>query len=382
MRFLANAIFGRRTSLVSTIGKEAASAYRLSFLTAGIRSGLLARLRQPHTFEDLVKEHVRPPTDDGGTDSKTAMEVRERALDDFLNIGIDLGELRRAKGKYSLYGDLAKDLAEEENESAAMLTVEAHEVHLPTIARSMELLASGASQPLSPEVQDITNATRNIASFAWEEIIRRTVPQEGHLRVLEVSCGPEPGAVDLCLRNPDAAVIAIDSNPRCVEQAQKYVKDLDLSDRLSVHQLSLSDVQSSQGPLFDAAIMNNRLHTIAAAEQSQVIRDVYRLLKEDSEVLVAQNVSDDRDIYTDATDLWTCLTTGMSPLPTSETLKTWLMLPGFAQVSVRQLPFVKGLVYATAVKESAMAGLGDSTGGTSLASDLPQEGNATNDNRN
>jgi hypothetical protein len=166
-----------RLSLLLRLGRIAPSYYRVVWLAAAARAGLLARLASgPVPLGRVAEEFAREP----GT---------RDALEAWLRVGERLGEIARGSDGWRLRGFLARRFAAPENDDVVAMCQEVAGLHHALLAQTPERIARGELFSLADQDGTVIARSSRVLEPALFDAIDRLYPQSGAVRLLEIGCG-------------------------------------------------------------------------------------------------------------------------------------------------------------------------------------------------
>src|SRR5215831_13973411 len=211
---------GRLTALLG-VGSGLKSFYRLTYLAAAGEAGLLDRLASgPATFDSLAGFFA------------AAGQGRE-ALEAWLQLGIRLRLLSVGPLGYSLRG-LASSLARPENDPALAMVQEVAGLHHKLISATLPRLRSGELWSLADQDGELIARSSRVLEAFQAEVIRRTFPERGALRLLEIGCGSGIYLRYAAMRNPWLTALGIELQPAVAEMARTNLLRWGLENRVKV----------------------------------------------------------------------------------------------------------------------------------------------------
>ncbi len=324
---------GQMATLLA-IGRLQRSSYRLSFLSAALESGLLARLAErPVGFDELAR-HFAP----------------DRACHDglraWLDFGVRLGELRHRDGTYALRGRLARRLLSPRHDAAAALVQEAGSLHHALLTEGLRRLAAGRMFNLGDQDGELVARSSRILEPFASAAVAHEVPMDRPLHLLEIGCGSGIYIRHAALRNPRLRALGLEMQERVAEAARANLRAWGVSDRVSVE---CADVRARTiEPSFDLATLHNNIYYFPVVERPAVLAHVRAFLRSGGRLLITtacRGGSPGAQIL----DVWAAMTHGCGRLPTPEELEGQLREAGFATVRRRKL--IPGEAYYAFVAE-------------------------------
>lgn len=128
------------------------------------------------------------------------------------------------------------------------------------------------ARTLEPEVVDTPEEAREYSSIDHREANRRFLDDLLKLRprldrVLDVCTGPADIPLELCLRRPEARIVAVDYARNMLRLAQAKVEQAGLGDRLRLQRADAKKLPFADNS-FTAALCNGSLHHIPEPRQA------------------------------------------------------------------------------------------------------------------
>jgi SAM-dependent methyltransferase len=296
--------------------------YRLSFVAAAARAGLLRRLADgPQPLAALAAEMAPNP-------------ATHAALAAWLGLGVRLGELALGPDGYRLSGLLARQLADDANDQVAALLEELVSFHHRLICETPERLRRGERwQAADHDGRLIARSSRIMEPFIFQ-LIDWAVPPTGALRVLEVGCGSGTYMRYAAERNPELSAVGVEMQPDVVALAQQQIASWGLAERLRVE---TGDIRSrAADPTFDLVTLYNAIYYFPVAERVALFRTLAKFLRPGGRLIVSSSCRDGSPGM-QMLDVWTSSVEGFGPLPSEDELAAQIAEAGFAAVEARSI---------------------------------------------
>lgn len=311
---------GRLPALVG-VGAGLKSFYKLTWLAAAGEAGLLNRLvAEPATFDDLAEFF-------------TARGQGREALEAWLQIGVRLRLLTLGPCGYALRG-LARTLAQPHNDPALALAEEVAGLHHKLIASTIPKLRRGELFTLADQDGELIARSSRILEAFQTEVIRRTFPAQGALRLLEIGCGSGIYLRVAAARNPSLTALGLELQPAVAELARTNLLSWELPGRV---QVEVGDIRAkSPRERFDIATLYNNIYYFPIAERVALLQHIRTFLKA-SGFLLLTTCCQGGSLGAEALNLWGAATTGAGPLPSEKELVTQLRQAGYARVRTMNL---------------------------------------------
>jgi SAM-dependent methyltransferase len=313
---------GRLSALLG-VGAGLKSFYKLTYLAAAGETGLLKRLAAgPASFDSLA--------DFFGADGKG--QGRE-ALEAWLQMGVRLRLLSLGQKGYALRGT-AKALARPENDAALAMVEEVAGLHHKLILGTPAKLRSGDLWSLADQDGELIARSSRVLEAFQTEIIDRTFPERGALRLLEIGCGSGVYLRYAAMRNPELTAIGAELQPAVAEMARANLRSWGLEGRVKVED---GDFRArTPGELFDVATLYNNIYYFPMEERVTLLKRIGRFLKPGGFLLLT-TCCQGGSLGTEALNLWGAATRGAGRLPAEKELVSQLREAGYSKVEARNL---------------------------------------------
>lgn len=306
------------------VGAELKSFYKLTFLGAAGESGLLNRLAAgPATLNSLAEFFG-------------ARGQGLEALEAWLQMGVRLRLLNLGADGYSLRG-LASRLAQSENDPALAMVEEVAGLHHKLIGATLPRLRKNELWTLDDQDGEMVARSSRILEAFQAELIRRTIPARGPLRLMEIGCGSGIYLRHAALRNPELKGVGVELQPAVAAMARKNLRDWGLEGRFTIEE---GDIRAkASGELYDIATLYNNIYYFPVADRVALLGHIKNFLKPGGFLLLT-TLCQGGSIAAEALNLWGAATAGAGRLPAEDelvhqlrqagftTVKTFNMLPG------------------------------------------------------
>lgn len=306
------------------VGSELKSFYKLTYVAAAGESGLLDRLAKGPATLDLLAEYY------------SAAGQGKEALEAWLQLGVRLHLLTAGPNGYSLKG-LAETLAQPENDAALALAQEVAGLHHKLIAETLPKLRRNELWSLADQDGELIARSSRILEAFQAEVIQRTVPARGALRLIEIGCGSGVYVRYAAERNPALTARAVELQPAVAEVARNNFQKWNLEDRVTVEQIDIR--AKTPDETFDIATLYNNIYYFPVEERVALLEHVGSFVKPGGFLLLT-TCCQGGSLAAEALNLWAAATTGSGRLPAEEeligqlrqarfgTVKTMNLLPG------------------------------------------------------
>jgi SAM-dependent methyltransferase len=302
--------------------------YRTSYLAGLASSPLLEILaRDPASLDELAC--VLNPMEPGAID--------RTALESWVALGLGLGVLGEAGGKFTLRSRLGRRLARPGADAARAFLANLPRTHAPLLADAPERIRRGAKYSLAEFDAPLIARSSLTVEFALRTLMDEMIPAQGPTRLLEVGCGSGAYIRHAAERNPNLTALGVDLSPEVVETTRKDLARRELADRAEVR---CGDIrQLTADATFDIVTLHNVIYYFPVEERVALYRRLRGLLAPDG-VIVTTTWCRGRTPGAAAIDLWFSMTEGCGRLPMVEELTGQLKGAGSRSVETRRLiPF-------------------------------------------
>jgi SAM-dependent methyltransferase len=311
---------GRLTALLGA-GAELKSFYKLSYVAAAGNAGLLNRLA------------IRPATLDSLAEFYTARGQGREALEAFLQMGLRLRLLRLGPRGYTLRG-LANSLAQPKNDPTLAMVEEVAGLHHKLISGTLPKLLRGELWSLADQDGELIARSSRVLEAFQAEIIERTIPTQGVLRLLEIGCGSGVYLRYAVGKNPSLSALGLEMQSAVAQVARKNIRSWGLEDRIKIEEGDLRTRNFSE--LFDVATLFNNIYYFPVEERVKLLERVRRMLKPGGFLLLT-TCCQGGSLGVEALNLWSASTHGAGRLPAKDELVDQLQEAGYATVKATNL---------------------------------------------
>lgn len=297
-------------------------AYRLSYISAGFRSGTLPAIgRGEGRLDELVERFGHGRAD---------------VLEAWLDVGVSIGELRREPDGYSIKGSLTRFLLDPANDDLLALMQEAASLHMTLIDETPRRLEEGRPFTLDDQDGELVARTSESVAPLVREAVDRLIPARGRFRLLEVGCGSAAHVRYASLLNPELETVALELQAEVADRARENLELWGLADRAVV---VIGDVREwKSGAEFDAATLHNMIYYFEVGERVSLLERVRGHLRPGGRILLTSGSRRGSSMM-EVLNLWGAATSDCGMLPGREELLEQLVEAGFVEVrAVRLLP--------------------------------------------
>ena len=311
---------GRLTALLG-VGAELKSFYKLTYLAAAGEAGLLNRLATgPATFDSLA-------------DFFEADGQGKEALEAWLQMGVRLRLLSLGSSGYALRG-LAKKLARPENDPALAMVEEVAGLHHKLILGTLPRLRSGDLFSLADQDGELIARSSRVLEAFQADVIQRTIPERGALRLLEIGCGSGVYLRYAASKNPSLTALGLELQPAVAEVARTNLRSWNLDSRIKVED---NDFRAKAlGELFDIVTLYNNIYYFPVEERIALFERIRSFLKPGGFLLLT-TCCQGGSLGVEALNLWGAATRGAGRLPAEDELVDQLRRAGYTNVKAKNL---------------------------------------------
>lgn len=311
---------GRLKTLI-TVGAGLKPFYQLTWLAAAGEAGILNRLAAGPVPLDAFAEFTA-----AGGQSNEALEA-------WLQMGVRLRLLRLGVRGYELRG-LARALAQPENDSVLALTEEVVDLHHKLIAATLPKLRNGELWTLADQDGELIARSSRIFEPFQADVIRRTFPAQGALRLLEIGCGSGIYLRYAATGNPALTALGLELQPAVAEIARTNIRTWGLEDRVSIEDGDIRAKAAHQP--FDIATLYNNIYYFPVDERVALLQHVAGFLRPGGFLLLT-TCCQGSSLGAEALNLWAAATRGAGRLPHEDELVSQLRQAGYSTVRTSNL---------------------------------------------
>lgn len=311
---------GRLTALFG-VGAQLKSFYKLTYLAAAGDSGMLNRLAAgPATLDSLAESFAL------AGQSKEALEA-------WLQMGVRLGLLAVGPQGYTVRG-LAKALSRPENDPALAMVQEVAGLHHKLIADTLPNLRNGKLWTLADQDGELIARSSRVLEAFQAEVIQRTFPTRGAVRLLEIGCGSGVYLRHAAEKNSELTALGLELQPAVAEAARKNIRGWGLDARVKIED---GDIRSTTPhEQFDIATLYNNIYYFPVGERAGLLERIGRSIKPGGFLLLT-TCCQGGSPGVEALNLWGAATSGCGRLPAEDELVSQLRAAGYGTVKATNL---------------------------------------------
>lgn len=298
------------------------SYYRVAFLGAGLRAGILQRLAEgPATPAELTADLGYEPSMMDG-------------LTSWLDLGVTLRELRLTNGRYALRSLRARRLVRRSHDPLAAMYEEMCTLDHALVIETPERLKAGRWFELSDTDADVIARDSQLGEPWLEAAIEAFIPTHGAPRLLEIGCGSGAHIRTACRHNGALTGLGLELQEPAAELARTNLAAWGLDQRFEV---STGDIRERSGDgSFDLATLHQNIYYFPAETQQALFDHVGSFLRPGGRLLVTSVVRG-AGLATNGLDLWGAMTSGAERLPIPDRLVEALRAAGFRDTTAEPL---------------------------------------------
>ncbi|HVO62378.1 MAG TPA: class I SAM-dependent methyltransferase [Terriglobales bacterium] len=311
---------GRLSALVGATG-GLKSFYKLTYLAAAGEAGLLNRLASGPATLDSLAEFYR-------------IEGRGReALEAWLQMGVRLQLLSLGPRGYTLRG-LASKLARAENDPVLAMVEEVVDLHHKLITATIPKLRAGQLWSLRDQNGELIARSSRVLEPFQAEIIKRTLPSSGSLRLLEIGCGSGIYLRYAAEINRSLTALGLELQSDVAEMARTNLRGWGLENRVKVKTGDIRDKVPDEP--FDVATLYNNIYYFPVEERVTLLRHIGRFLRPGGFLLLT-TCCQGGSLGAEALNLWGAATRGAGRLPAADELIRQLREAGYSTIKATNL---------------------------------------------
>lgn len=312
-----------QSSLIFGLLNTGNEFYRASFISASLSRGVYDHfIEGKANFEHLYE--------------RMGVSNRE-GLRAWLELGVSLGELKRAGNEYQIKGKMSKALLKPDNDAFKALLQEIVEYHYVYVMDTPTMLKKHEWFPFDEVPGELVARSSRVNEPFIFEAVDAVIPRQGKFHLLEVGCGSGIYIQRACTRNPELSAVGLELQEKVADAARKNIKAWGLENRATIEH---ADVRNySSGQKFDLVTLHQNIYYFPIQERENLFRHIKEYLKPGSQVLLT-SVCQGGGPGIQALNIQVSTTEGFSPLPDPGQLCQQLKTAGFVDVKAwRFVPF-------------------------------------------
>jgi len=248
-------------------------------------------------------------------------------------MGVRLRLLRMGPRGYSLRG-LAKALARPENDPTLAIAEEVAGLHHKLLSATLPRLRGGELWSLADQDGELIARSSRVLEAFQAELIQRTFPDGGALRLLEIGCGSGIYLRYAAMRNPSLTALGMEIQPSVAAVARANLHGWGLEGRVEVEDRDFREKVT--GELFDIATLYNNVYYFPVEERIALFERIGAFLRPGGFLLLT-TCCQGGSLATEALNLWGAPTKGAGRLPAENELVRQLRQAGYSRVKTRNL---------------------------------------------
>lgn len=207
-------------------------------------------------------------------------------------------------------------------------------LHHKLVTATLPKLHRGELWSLADQDGELIARSSRIVEAFLAEIIRRTLPTHGELRLLEIGCGSGVYLQHAARRNPTLTALGLELQPAVAEMARSNLRGWGLENRVKVED---GDIRAKMpGEQFDIATLYNNVYYFPVEERPALLKHIGSFLKPGGFLLLT-TCCQGGSLASEALNLWGAATSGAGRLPTENELVSQLRQAGYGVVKTENV---------------------------------------------
>ena len=312
-----------QSSLIFGLLKTTNEFYRASFISAALSRGIYDNfIDGKASFEHLCEKM--------GVSNRDGLEA-------WLELGVSLGELKRAGNEFQIKGKTSRALLKSDNDAFTALLEEIVEYHYVYVIDTPTMLRKQEWFPFDEVPGELVARSSRVNEPFIFEAVDEAIPPHGDFQLLEVGCGSGIYIHRACTRNPELRAVGLELQEKVAAAARLNIQAWGLENRATIEHADVRNYSSSQK--FDLVTLHQNIYYFPVQEREKLFRHLKEYLKPDGQVLLT-SVCQSGGPGIQALNIQVSTTEGFSPLPNPDQLCQQLKAAGFSEVkSKRLVPF-------------------------------------------
>jgi len=312
-----------QSSLIFGLLKTGNEFYRASFISAALSRGVYDHFTEGKaSFEHLCE--------------KMGVSNRE-GLWAWLELGVSLGELKRAGSEYQIKGKMSKAFLKRDNDAFKALWQEIVEYHYVYVVDTPAKLGKREWFPFDEVPGELVARSSRVNEPFIFEVVNDAIPYQGDFQLLEVGCGSGIYIQQACARNPELRVIGLELQEKVAAVARKNIQSWGLENRATIEHSDVRNYSSDQK--FDLITLHQNIYYFPVQERKNLFQHLKEYLKPSGQILLT-SVCQGGGPGIQALNIQVSTTEGFSHLPDTDQLCQQLKAAGFTHVQAKRLvPF-------------------------------------------
>jgi SAM-dependent methyltransferase len=312
-----------QSAMMFNLFKTGNEFYRASFISAAFSRGVYDNFTDGKaSFEHLCE--------------KMAVSNRE-GLRAWLELGVSLGELKRAANEYQIKGKISRALLNPDNDAYKALLEEIVDYHYVYVMDTPTLLRKHEWFPFDEEPGELVARSSRVSEPFIFEAVDAVVPRQGDFQLLEIGCGSGIYIQRACTRNPELRAVGLELQEKVAAVARRNIQAWGLENRATIEHADVRNYSTSQK--FDLVTLHQNIYYFPVQERENLFRHIKEYLKPGGQVLLT-SVCQGGGPRIQGLNIQVSTTEGFSPLPDPDQLCQQLKAAGFVDVKAwRLVPF-------------------------------------------
>jgi len=307
--------------LVLRMNKTLKEFFRASFISTALAEGIY----------DVLSGGPASPAD---ICARRGWNCSEEGLVAWLKVGVALGELKERDGRFAISGALSRQLVEPNNETWRAFFRVRVEVFHEYVVRAPGLLKDGKKLDIDEAYGELFAQSSRTVEPILLDVVDRHIPRNREHRLLEIGCGSGVYIKRACERNPLLRATGLELQDSVAEYARKNMREWGIADRVTIVH---ADVRRYKNDIpYDTVTLHNLIYYFPARDRTDVLRALSDFLTPDGKLLLT-TLAPANDASLRLMNLWTSMTEGYGPLPSTEEMRAHLSDAGFSTVTAEQL---------------------------------------------
>jgi SAM-dependent methyltransferase len=301
---------------------------RTLFLSSAVRSGIITHLRSGRSVAELARL----------TGSRRPDRLRA-----WLQVGVDVGELRKRGDRYRVSGHRACALAAGDTLLVAHYRsiLEYQVGPYAELGAMIRELDSGRDD-LDRYAEDIAQVSLAALPFI-SSILRRTLVELRPARVLDVGCGSGSYTRVVLESDPSVRVDGVDLAEDVIAAARRELFEQGYGTRIELHVGDIREWLQRSDIRFDLVMLLNNIYYFESARRQEVYQELGNCLTDRGQLLVV-SMTTPGSIAAAHLDFMLRCQAGTASLPEVEDLRTDLLSAGFEIIEEQRLVPAEPLV--------------------------------------
>ncbi len=307
--------------LVLRIGRITKEKCRAGFVLTAISEGIYDIMQSgPATFEDIqmfLKSDFNP-----------------EGLEAWLDLGVSLGELKKTSNGYSIKGTLSKELFKPANDTWRAFLQVRTEVFYDFIINTPLMLKKNVLYEYNQAHGELVARSSRTLEPVLLDVVDKIIPKNKTYRLLEVGCGSGIYIKRACELNPLLSAVGLEVQQSVADFARENIKTWNFENRVSIENTDIRKYKSKSE--FDLITFYNLIYYFPLDERVDLLKDLGKHLKPGGE-LVLTSMCKAKEPSLSLMNLWTSMTDGYGPLPSSKQLHEQFKKAGYQKIKSEML---------------------------------------------